>query len=174
MKAFRSLHTLRDGAGVKAWLMTILRHNHIDRLRSMPPPALSLDEAAIQPCSAPADRPEVARAALDPEGLLESFSDGAVIAALRSLPKDIRWTLLLADVEQLDYSDIASVLEVPVGTVKSRVHRGRSMMRDALLPAAARAGITAETSRGSSGYELPSCRPGGKQFMGSASARLAV
>jgi RNA polymerase sigma-70 factor, ECF subfamily len=174
MKAFRSLHTLREGTDAKAWLMTILRHNHIDHLRSMPPPMLSMDEAATQLCSAPAGGVRPPQAAPDPEGLLESFSDGDVIGALRSLPKDIRWTLLLADVEQLDYSEIATVLDVPVGTVKSRVHRGRSMIKDALLPAATRAGITSETSRCSAGYAAPSAWLGGKQFTDFVAARLTA
>jgi RNA polymerase sigma-70 factor (ECF subfamily) len=175
MKAFRSLHTLRDGAGAKAWLMTILRHNHIDHLRSTPPPALSLDAAAFQPCPAPAGRAGSAPAAPDPEDLLESFSDSDVIGALRALPKDIRWTLLLADVEQLDHHDVAAVLGVPVGTVKSRVHRARSMVKDALLAGAARTAITAEPSRGGGSYEPPlSCWRAAKQFAGSVVARLAV
>jgi RNA polymerase sigma-70 factor, ECF subfamily len=174
MKAFRSLHTLREGAGAKAWLMTILRHNHIDHLRSKPPPMLSLDDPAIQPCAAPAGRASSPQAAPDAEELLESFSDGAVIGALGSLPKDIRWTLLLADVEQLDYSEIATVLDVPVGTIKSRVHRGRAMIKDALLPAATRAGITSTTSRGSEGYVASSGSPGAKQFTDFVTARLAA
>ena len=134
LKAFRSLRTLRKGAGVKAWLMTILRHAHIDQLRSKPPPMLSLDDITVPPRCATAGRAGVGRGVRDPDDLVESFSDASVIEELRALPKEIRWTLLLADVEQLDHSDVAAVLGVPVGTVKSRVHRGRSMVRNALLP----------------------------------------
>jgi len=132
-----------------------------------------MDEAATQPCSAPAGGVPPPQAAPDPEALLESFSDGDVIGALRSLPKDIRWTLLLADVEQLDYSEVAAVLDVPVGTVKSRVHRGRSLIKDALLPAAGRAGIISETLRDSEGYAAPSAWPGG-QFTDFVAARLTA
>ena len=57
-----------------------------------------------------------------------------VIRALRELPKEIRWTLLLVDVEAIEQSDAAAVLSIPVGTVKSRLHRGRAMLRATLQP----------------------------------------
>jgi RNA polymerase sigma-70 factor (ECF subfamily) len=59
-----------------------------------------------------------------------------MIQALQRLPEEIRWTLLLVDVEGMDHADAAAVLGVPVGTVKSRAHRGRAMLREALLPMA--------------------------------------
>jgi RNA polymerase sigma-70 factor (ECF subfamily) len=59
-----------------------------------------------------------------------------MIRALQRLPEEIRWTLLLVDVEGMDHADAAAVLGVPVGTVKSRAHRGRAMLREALLPMA--------------------------------------
>ena len=59
-----------------------------------------------------------------------------VIDALRGLPEEIRWTLLLVDVEGMDHAEAAEILRVPVGTIKSRTHRGRAMLREALLPVA--------------------------------------
>jgi RNA polymerase sigma-70 factor (ECF subfamily) len=59
-----------------------------------------------------------------------------LIDALRQLPDEIRWTLLLVDVEGMDHADAARVLDVPVGTIKSRAHRGRTMLREALTPLA--------------------------------------
>ena len=59
-----------------------------------------------------------------------------MIDALKSLPEEIRWTLLLVDVEGWDQQDAAGLLDVPVGTIKSRAHRGRLMMRDVLRPVA--------------------------------------
>jgi RNA polymerase sigma-70 factor (ECF subfamily) len=67
---------------------------------------------------------------------LNEFSDAEVIKALQHLPEEIRWTLLLVTVEEMDQADAAGVLGVPVGTVKSRLHRGRMMLRQALLPLA--------------------------------------
>ena len=60
----------------------------------------------------------------------------ASIDALKKLPEDIRWTLLLIDVEGMGQSDAAAILEVPVGTIKSRAHRGRAMLRELLTPLA--------------------------------------
>jgi RNA polymerase sigma-70 factor (ECF subfamily) len=71
-----------------------------------------------------------------PERVLDEFSDRQVIDALQRLPEEIRLTLLLVDVEQLRHEDAADVLQVPVGTIKSRAHRGRAMLRAALLPLA--------------------------------------
>ena len=56
-----------------------------------------------------------------------------MIDSLRSLPEEIRWTLMLVDVERLDHAQAAQILHVPVGTIKSRAHRGRGMLRDRLL-----------------------------------------
>ncbi len=67
---------------------------------------------------------------------MAAFTDAQVIEALWALPEEIRWTLLLVDVEQLDVREAAEVLEVPVGTIKSRSHRGRRMLRERLLPLA--------------------------------------
>jgi len=70
----------------------------------------------------------------EPDHLLENFTDRRMIVALKELPKEIRWALLLMDVEGLDQRETAEVLEIPVGTVKSRTHRGRDMLRAALQP----------------------------------------
>jgi RNA polymerase sigma-70 factor (ECF subfamily) len=61
------------------------------------------------------------------------MSDQTIIEALRQLPQEIRWTILLSYVEELDEADAASILEVPVGTIKSRLHRGRQMLRRLLV-----------------------------------------
>ena len=71
-----------------------------------------------------------------PRDVLESFSDEQVISALQGLPEEMRWTLLLLDVEGLEQADVAKTLEIPVGTVKSRAHRARAMLRTALTPLA--------------------------------------
>jgi RNA polymerase sigma-70 factor (ECF subfamily) len=127
LKAFRAIDRLARGSNPKAWLMTILRNTHVDRLRARPPAEVSLDADLVAETEAdpPADWG-------DAEQVLASFSDEQVIAALRALPPDIRWTLLLADVQGMDDAEAAQVLAVPEGTIKSRLHRGRRMLRTAL------------------------------------------
>jgi len=125
-----------DGSGVKAWLLRILRNLHTDRLRaaSIRPLASALpDDLPARPI--PQKTPDPA----DPEALLQSLSDQAVIDAMLSLPHDIRWTLLLTDVEEMDHSQAAAIMEIPVGTVKSRVSRGHAMLRERLCPVDTRA-----------------------------------
>ncbi len=135
IKAMRAMDTYHDGTNIRAWLLTILRRTHIDRLRAHKPRPneMPLDETMIEP----ADDPSESAGTFDeqwtePEQLMNRFEDEAVADALRALPHDLRWTLLLVDVEQLEQADAADVLGVAVGTIKSRAHRGRAMLRDHL------------------------------------------
>lgn len=134
LKAFRSIDRFKPGTDMKAWLMTILRNTRIDALRTARRPAtLSLDD--VDDVAEPAAPPNQ-QAWQHPEEVLQAFSDEQVISALKRLPEDIRWTLMLVDVEQLDHSEAAMVLDVPLGTIKSRAHRGRAMLRQLLDPLA--------------------------------------
>jgi RNA polymerase sigma-70 factor (ECF subfamily) len=135
LKAFAAIDSFREGTDMRAWLMRILRNARIDKLRSKGREAgnVSLEAAEIDP---PAGE-EVGGdddAWNEPQRVLEAFSDHQIIVALRELPEEIRFTLLLVDVQQLEQSEAASILDVPVGTIKSRAHRGRAMLREKLLP----------------------------------------
>lgn len=143
VKAMRAIDTYQDDTDMRAWLLTILRRTHIDRMRveQSRPQALPLDEAVLGEAlddGQPAGKHD---AEWDqPEDLLNRFEDEAVIEAMRLLPEDIRWTLLLVDVEQMEQADAAQVLGVAVGTIKSRVYRGRAMLRDRLYELAVKRG----------------------------------
>ena len=132
LKGFDAIDRLTPGSNAKAWLMTILRNAHIDRVRARHGEA-SLESLDVDLAAPPAE-PEDTEAWGDPARTLAEFSDQQIIDALKALPREICWTLLLVDVEGLDDRDAAEVLKVPTGTVKSRLHRGRRMLRDALLP----------------------------------------
>jgi RNA polymerase sigma-70 factor (ECF subfamily) len=139
LKAYRRIECLRDDARAKPWLKTILRNTHVDRARVSRRSELSLDELELDPpaaechggngCGSPRCREAVLE---NPEIIMQDFEDADVLGALRKLPKDIRWTLLLVDVEGLLEAEAAAALRIPVGTVKSRLHRGRNMLRGAL------------------------------------------
>lgn len=139
LKAFRGIGQFRVGTDVRAWLLAILRNARVDRLRSAAGSAetLSLNALDLDPPDGreheTEDWQEITE---DPERVLNEFSDAEVIDALQHLPEEIRWTLLLVTVEGMDQAEAASVLGVPVGTVKSRLHRGKTMLRQALLPLA--------------------------------------
>ena len=72
-------------------------------------------------------------AAIEPRQILERFSDQQMIDALKQLPEEFRWAVLLVDVEGMDHADAADLVGVPIGTIKSRAHRGRAMLRTLLL-----------------------------------------
>lgn len=135
LKAFKHLDQLEPGTNPRAWLLTILRRTWIDRWRrSDRRPdghAVDLDDIA-EPQSAPDAAGEHDGEWIEPEELLSRFSDQQVIDALRLLPEGHRWALLLVDVQSLTIEEAAEALDVAPGTVKSRLHRGRAMLRDQL------------------------------------------
>jgi RNA polymerase sigma-70 factor, ECF subfamily len=136
LKAFRAIDQFATDSNPQSWLLTILRNTRIDKLRSAKSrePTVSFDAADLDfPDDALPDNPRSEEDLRQIAQLIEGFSDQTMIDALKTLPEEIRWTLLLADVEQLDYVQAAEVLGVPVGTVKSRVHRGRQMLKTALV-----------------------------------------
>lgn len=140
LKAFRFIDRLEEGTDARAWLLTILRNTRIDRLRSPATASkqVSLESLAVEPTgpSQEADTGWGGATLAEPETILNAFGDAQIIQALQELPEDIRWTVLLVDVEQLDQKEAADVLNVPVGTIKSRLHRGRAMLREVLLAVA--------------------------------------
>lgn len=137
LKAFRALPRLTEQKNIKAWLMTILRNTRIDRLRSPTAAKLaSLENMTQDPPAGDSEAQPLDPAGMKPRELMEQFGDREIIEAMKDLPEDIRWTLMLVDVEGIDHADAAEILGIPVGTVKSRVHRGHRMLHDALLPLA--------------------------------------
>jgi RNA polymerase sigma-70 factor (ECF subfamily) len=141
LKAFRATERFAVGTDAKAWLLAILRNARIDRLRSSAAASghVSLDRLPQEPADEhPPDGVDARTIREDPQVVLEQFSDRQMIEALQNLPEEIRWTLLLVDVEGMDHKQAAQVLAVPVGTIKSRAHRGRAMLKEVLLPLAKR------------------------------------
>jgi RNA polymerase sigma-70 factor, ECF subfamily len=129
LRALEMMASFKDGTNCKAWLFQILRNAWIDQLRrrKLAGPAVPLDEALL-----PAAEPVEQTSWTDAHDLLENFADAQVIEALAGLPDDQRLTLYLVDVEGLDHSEVAAILAVPVGTVKSRVSRARSALKGEL------------------------------------------
>lgn len=142
LKAFSAIDRFRPGEGgigMKAWLLRILRNTHLDRHRARQArvQAGSLGEAGDVAVNAEVEE----TFGTDPDALMEAFSDAQIIHALQTLPEDMRWTLLLTDIEGLDHAEAAEIVGVPTGTVKSRVFRARAMLREALLPVARDLGV---------------------------------
>ncbi len=133
LKAYRHLHQFTHGTDARGWLLTILRNTRIDRIRAIAghKAEISIDQAEMD-LPGPDPVPDGSGSWDDPEAMLERLSDQTMIEALLELPEEIRWSLLLVDVEGLEMADAAGIMEIPVGTVKSRLHRGRRMMKEKL------------------------------------------
>lgn len=138
LKALKAIGSFEEGTNVKAWLMAILRNTRIDHLRKMASATKNMPSDRLDALLADRQSNAEREPWTYPADLLERFSDQQVIDALRELPEDICWTLLLVDVEGMDHRDAAQTLGIPVGTVKSRAHRGRMMLREFLVPVARR------------------------------------
>lgn len=128
LRAYRYFHQFAPGTNCRAWLLTIL-YNNFRNICRRGKYERSADDGKIE-------RELDMRAILDdrapcnPEDLLAlRLASRRIEAALRTLPPDFREALLLVDVHDLNYQQVALVLDVPIGTVKSRVSRGRALMR---------------------------------------------
>jgi RNA polymerase sigma-70 factor, ECF subfamily len=141
LRAFRFFHQFTPGTNSRAWVLTILFNNFRNGYRKGGREQVSQSEAEfterLEAQSLAADQTRS-----DPEAL--AFADvmaPEVTTALNSIPEEFRSALLLVDVQELSYQEVSAVLSVPVGTVKSRVSRGRSLLREALLNFARGKGI---------------------------------
>jgi RNA polymerase sigma-70 factor (ECF subfamily) len=131
LRAFRSFHRFSPGTNCRAWLFTIMRNAFFNRVRKDERQVLEAEPGAFEAGKDPerAFGPPVE----DPEEhYLHSVLHGDVDRALRGLPLVFREAVVLADLEGLSYREIAEVLGCPVGTVMSRLARGRQLLRRAL------------------------------------------
>jgi len=148
LKAFRAANRFEPGTNLKAWLFTILHNTARNRVRDRAREAVTFDSETVeQAADMPLD-PGVGRAVETPETLLlRQTLDADLKAAVDGLPDAFRQAVWLRDVEEFSYAEIAAMLKVPVGTVMSRISRGRRMLFDR-LSASTVAGGTREVLSG--------------------------
>jgi RNA polymerase sigma-70 factor (ECF subfamily) len=131
LRAFRCFHQFAPGTNCRAWMLTIL-YNNFRNICRRGRHERSAEDSEIER-ELDARVPPGDPALCNPEDLLATRMAGRRIeAALNTLPPEFREALLLVDVQDLNYQEVAIVLDVPLGTVKSRVSRGRALMRLAL------------------------------------------
>jgi RNA polymerase sigma-70 factor (ECF subfamily) len=143
LKAYRAYDTFQEGTNLKAWLYRILTNTYINRYRKQQRRPSEVELGELQDLY-------LFRRLGDPSGATESAEDTAldqfvdtdIKAALESLPEHFRMPVLLADVEEFSYKEIAEILEIPIGTVMSRLHRGRKALQKKLWSLAEERGMT--------------------------------
>ena len=129
LRAFRSFDRFNPGTNCRAWLFTILRNVFLNRVRSQGREVLEAEVGGLDQVQLTAD----AQLERNPEErFLQTMLHGDVDRALATLPLAFREAILLVDVEGLTYREVAEVLECPIGTVMSRLSRGRALLRLAL------------------------------------------
>lgn len=118
LRAYRFLHQLEDEDRSRAWVLQILKNTYINHYRKAEraPRTVELEE-------------DHAVTRQEQRDTLEAVLDDDLKEALDALPQDYRTAVLMADVDGFSYEEIAELLECPVGTVRSRIHRGRGLLR---------------------------------------------
>ncbi|RMH87123.1 MAG: sigma-70 family RNA polymerase sigma factor [Actinomyces sp.] len=151
LKAYRAYDTFREGTNLKAWMYRILTNTYINgyRARQRRPDETDLDDVEdlylYRRVGGEAGA-TLGRSAEDE--LLDLFSEQEVKEAVESLPDHYRLPVLLADVEGFSYKEIAEILDVPIGTVMSRLHRGRKALQKALYEFARRRRLLPDEGEG--------------------------
>src|SRR5437016_8089473 len=154
LKAYRAFNTFQAGTNLKAWLYKILTNTFINSYRSKKrrPEQTELDDVEDLYLYRRLGGLEAATAGRSAEEeVLELFTDTEVKEALESLPEQFRMAVLLADVEGFSYKEIADIMDVPIGTVMSRIHRGRKQLQKRLWTLAEERGLVPSGSTPAAG-----------------------
>jgi RNA polymerase sigma-70 factor (ECF subfamily) len=133
LKAYKYYDKFEEGTNLKAWLFKILKNTFINSYRKKQQAPPKADFADIEESFETIVRDDGQQARTPEEELLEKVLDEDVQQAIEELPHDYRMVVLLADLEGFAYKEIADILEIPVGTVMSRLYRGRRLLEEALL-----------------------------------------
>src|SRR5579875_711237 len=144
LKAYRSFDSFTEGTNLRAWLYRILTNTYINTYRAAKRRPEMADVEDVEDLYlyrriSPGDGGDSGRSAEDIA--LEGFTDDEVKAAIEALPEAFRIAVLLADVEGFSYKEIAEITEVPIGTVMSRIHRGRRALQKTLAEYAQARGL---------------------------------
>ena len=159
-KALRAKEQFEPGSNCKAWLFRILTNTFINKYRRRVKEREILHGADKQTAVWNFYRPDGRRAIIDPENaLVDRFMSDEVQAALEALPVDYRTVITLSDVQGFSYKEVAEMAQIPVGTVMSRLHRGRRILQQKLFEFAKQEGVirTEEGALSLEAYRAKKC-----------------
>ena len=141
VKAYRFFSSYEKGTNAKAWLFRILKNSYINnyRKKSKKPQEVDYDEVATFYETIRAERTETSDLE---DKMFRELIDDDISNALDEIPEDFRTVVLLCDVEDFTYEEIANMLDVPIGTIRSRLHRGRNLLKAQLMDYASKRGYT--------------------------------
>jgi len=143
-KAFSAFHQYKPGTNLKAWLYRILTNTYINLYRKRQREPLQSNSDTIEDWQLARAESHTSTGLRSAEAeALDHLPDSDVKSALQSIPEEFRLAVYFADVEGFAYKEISDIMNTPIGTVMSRLHRGRKMLRDLLADYAADRGISA-------------------------------
>jgi len=142
VKALRFHDKFEEGTYIKAWLLTILRNTFINDYRRKSRRPMFVELTGTEPATDTSPDPSVGYEPVERNtGSLMELLDDEVKEALESLPDDFRLAVIMADMEDMSYKEIADIMKCPLGTVMSRLYRGRKLLRERLEKYAKERGV---------------------------------
>ncbi len=143
LKAFRFINSFEVGTNAKAWLFRILKNSFINDYRKKSKEPSKVDYQEVETTYNSEDTPDSAHTVDLRADAVQDLIGDEVANALNALPVDFRTVIILCDIEGFTYEEMAKILDIPIGTVRSRLHRARNLLKEKL-----------KSYAGSMGYDI--------------------